>query len=123
MAHTDQAPREKNATVSLGGSIPAMTNPKILLVKLSSWGDVLHTLPIGWDMRKRLPNAQIDWVVEEAYVPLLSPLQTTDEFSGIDRIIPIALRRWRRSLFSHQTWHAFFAMRQFLQATTYDVIL
>ncbi len=123
MAHTDQAPMEKNAKVSLGGSSPAMTNPKILLVKLSSLGDVLHTLPIVWDMRKRLPNAQIDWVVEEAYVPLLSPLQTTDEFSGIDRIIPIALRRWRRSLFSRQTWHEFFAMRQLLQATTYDVIL
>ena len=42
--------------------------PKILLVKLSSLGDVLHNLPIVWDLRKRLPNAQIDWIVEEAYV-------------------------------------------------------
>lgn len=123
MAHTDQAPVEKNAKVSLGGSSPAMTTPKILVVKLSSLGDVLHTLPIVWDMRRRLPNAQIDWVVEEAYVPLLSPLQTTDELSGIDRIIPIALRRWRRSLFSRHTWHEFFAMRQLLQATSYDMIL
>ena len=45
--------------------------PKILIVKLSSLGDVLHTLPIVWDLRKRLPQAQIDWIVEEAYVPLL----------------------------------------------------
>lgn len=123
MAHTDQAPMEKNAKVSLARANLATATPKILVVKLSSLGDVLHTLPIVWDMRKRLPNAQIDWVVEEAYVPLLSPLQTTDEFSGIDRIIPIALRRWRRSLFSRQTWREFFTMRQCLQATSYDMIL
>jgi heptosyltransferase-1 len=97
--------------------------PKILLVKLSSLGDVLHNLPIVWDLRKRLPNAQIDWIVEEAYVPLLAPLQTTENFRGIDRIIPIALRRWRKNLWSLRTWQEFFAMRQQLQATSYDVIL
>lgn len=123
MAHTDQPPVEKNAKVSPGGANLALATPKILVVKLSSLGDVLHTLPIVWDIRRRLPNAQIDWIVEEAYVPLLSPLQTTGNFSGIDHIIPIALRRWRRGLFSRQTWQEFFAMRQVLQATTYDVIL
>jgi len=97
--------------------------PKILLVKLSSLGDVLHNLPIVWDLRQRLPNAQIDWIVEEAYVPLLAPLQTTENFRGIDRIIPIALRRWRKNLWSLRTWQEFFAMRQQLQATSYDVIL
>ena len=97
--------------------------PKILLVKLSSLGDVLHNLPIVWDLRKRLPNAQIDWIVEEAYVPLLAPLQTTENFRGIDRIIPIALRRWRKSLLRLSTWREFFAMRQLLQATTYDVVI
>ena len=97
--------------------------PKILIVKLSSLGDVLHTLPIVWDLRKRLPNAQIDWIVEEAYVPLLKPLETTNTFRGIDRIIPLAFRRWCKSLWSQSTWHEFWAMRQMLQATTYDVIL
>ncbi len=123
MAHTNLALAEKNTKVSQDGANPATATPKILVVKLSSLGDVLHTLPIVWDIRKRLTNAQIDWIVEEAYLPLLRPLQTTDEFSGIDRIIPIALRRWRRSLFSRQTWQEFFAMRQVLQAITYDVIL
>jgi heptosyltransferase-1 len=97
--------------------------PKILLVKLSSLGDVLHNLPIIWDLRKRLPNAQIDWIVEEAYVPLLAPLQTTEKFRGIDRIIPVAFRRWRKSLLSLSTWREFFAMRKLLQATTYDVVI
>jgi heptosyltransferase I len=101
----------------------AMSTPKILIVKLSSLGDVLHTLPIVWDLRKRLPHAQIDWIVEEAYVPLLKPFQTTKTFRGIDRIIPLAFRRWRKSLWSRRAWCEFFVMRQMLQATTYDVIL
>jgi heptosyltransferase-1 len=97
--------------------------PKILLVKLSSLGDVLHNLPIVWDLRKRLPNAQIDWIMEEAYAPLLAPLKTTEKFRGIDRIIPVAFRRWRKSLLSPSTWHEFFAMHQLLQATSYDVVI
>jgi heptosyltransferase-1 len=96
---------------------------KILLVKLSSLGDVLHNLPIVWDLRQRLPNAQIDWIVEEAYVPLLAPLQTTENFRGIDLIIPVAFRRWSKNLFSIRAWHEFFAMRKQLQVTTYDIVL
>jgi heptosyltransferase-1 len=96
---------------------------KILLVKLSSLGDVLHNLPILWDLRKRLPDAQIDWIVEEAYVHLLEPLRTTNVFKGIDHIIPVAFRRWRKSLFSIRAWCEFFAMRKQLQSTTYDVVL
>ena len=98
-------------------------SPKILLVKLSSLGDVLHNLPIVWDLRKRLPDAQIDWIVEEAYVHLLEPLRTTPAFRGIDRIIPVAFRRWRKNLFSLRTWREFLAMRKSLQATSYDVLL
>ncbi len=97
--------------------------PKVLLAKLSSLGDVLHNLPIVWDLRKRLPDAQIDWIVEEGYVHLLEPLKTTETFKGIDRIIPVAFRRWRKHLLSIKTWHEFFAMRKLLQATTYDVVL
>ena len=98
-------------------------NPAILLVKLSSLGDVLHNLPIVWDLRKRLPNAQIDWIVEEGYVHLLEPLKTTESFRGIDRIIPVAFRRWRKNLFSIKTWREFFGMRKSLQSVSYDIVI
>jgi len=98
-------------------------SPKILLVKLSSLGDVLHNLPLVWDLRLRLPNAQIDWVVEEGYVHLLTPLLTRDGFRGIDRIIPFGLRRWRKNLFSLAVWKEFFIFRQMLQSTAYDVVI
>ena len=69
----------------------------ILLLKLSSLGDVLHNLPIVWDIRAQYPDAQIDWVVEEGYVSLLEPLRSGTGFKGIDRIIPFALRRWKKT--------------------------
>lgn len=96
---------------------------KILIVKLSSLGDVLHNLPIVWDLRVRLPDAQIDWVVEEGYVHLLEPLLSHDGFKGIDRIIPFGLRRWKKNLFKLATWKEFFAFRKTLQSTTYDVVI
>jgi heptosyltransferase-1 len=99
------------------------TSPKILLVKLSSLGDVLHNLPIVWDLRARLPDAQIDWVVEEAYVHLLTPLLSQNSFRGIDHIIPFGLRRWKKSLFKMSTWKEFFAFRKTLQLTAYDVLI
>jgi heptosyltransferase-1 len=99
------------------------TSPKILLVKLSSLGDVLHNLPIVWDLRARLPDAQIDWVVEEGYVHLLEPLLSRDGFRGIDHIIPFGLRRWKKKLFCLATWKEFFAFRKVLQSTTYDVLI
>jgi heptosyltransferase-1 len=76
---------------------------KILIVKLSSLGDVLHNLPIVWDLRAKYPAAQIDWVVEEGYVGLLEPLKniTTssgDSITGINNIIPLAFRRWKKAL-------------------------
>ncbi len=98
-------------------------SPKILLVKLSSLGDVLHNLPLVWDLRARLPNAQIDWVVEEAYVHLLEPLRTREGFKGIDRIIPFGLRRWKKHLFKLSTWQQFFAFKRQLQAVTYDTVI
>ena len=98
-------------------------SPKILLVKLSSLGDVLHNLAIVWDLRTRLPDAQIDWVVEEGYVDLLEPLLSKGEFRGIDRIIPFGLRRWKKNLLSLQVWKEFFAFKKELQAVSYDVLI
>ncbi len=101
----------------------ASPNSKILLVKLSSLGDVLHNLPLVWDLRARLPDAQIDWVVEEAYVHLLEPLLSKNGFKGIDRIIPFGLRRWKKNLFKLSTWKEFFAFRVQLCEVRYNVLI
>ncbi|KQV45661.1 lipopolysaccharide heptosyltransferase I [Massilia sp. Root335] len=64
----------------------------ILLVRVSSLGDVLHNLPIVADIHRHYPDARVDWVVEESYVSLvkLNP--------HVRKVIPFALRRWRKGL-------------------------
>jgi heptosyltransferase-1 len=69
---------------------------KILIIRLSSLGDVLHNLPVLWDIREHYQDAQVDWVIDEAFADLLKPLVTTSSFKGIDRVIPLALRRWKK---------------------------
>lgn len=62
----------------------------ILLIKTTSLGDVLHNLPVVTDLRQYMPEAHIDWIVEESFadLPALHP--------GVRQIIPVAMRRWRR---------------------------
>lgn len=90
---------------------------QILLVKTSSLGDVVHNLPVVSDLRARLPQAKIDWVVEEGFadLPRLHP--------GIRNVIPVAWRRWRRHLLSPATWGEMAACRRQLRQCAYDAVL
>jgi heptosyltransferase-1 len=98
----------------------------ILIVKLSSLGDVLHNLPIVWDIRKQYPDARVDWVIEEAYVELITPLLTAENFKGIDHIIPLSLRRLRKELKS-RGWNSILqdiqAQKKQLQTIQYDIVI
>ena len=89
----------------------------ILLVKLSSLGDVVHTLPVVQDLHAALPGAQLDWVVERPFAPLLGACP------GVRRVIPCELRRWRRSPWSAATRAAWRAFRADLQAQAYDAVI
>jgi heptosyltransferase-1 len=98
----------------------------ILIVKLSSLGDVLHNLPVVWGIRKQYPNAHIAWAVEEGYVHLLEPLKSTLQFRGIDQIIPVCLRRAKKELFKGRFKSAiqdFIQMKQLLKSHHWDVIV
>lgn len=90
---------------------------RILLVKTSSLGDVIHNLPVVTDVRLAFPAAAIDWVVEESFaeIPALHP--------GVQRVIPMALRRWRKALSKADTWQAMRAFYAALRSTPYDAII
>ena len=62
---------------------------KVLIVKLSSLGDVVHAMPAVMDIQAAIPNAQIDWVVERGFAPLDA------RCAPVHRVIPCDLRRWR----------------------------
>jgi heptosyltransferase-1 len=89
---------------------------KILLVRVSSLGDVLHNMPIVADIARHYPDAQIDWVVEEGYVSLV-------RLNGrVRNIIPFALRRWRKSLGNPATRAEIKAFFRTLRAEQYDYV-
>jgi len=89
----------------------------ILIVKLSSLGDVVQTMPVVADILAVHPDAHIDWVVEEAFAPLVARLV------GVHRVIPIALRRWKKTWFFRVTRAERKAFRTILRQSTYDVVI
>lgn len=90
---------------------------RVLIVKTSSMGDVIHTLPALTDAGKVFPEIKFDWLVEEnfAEIPTWHPL--------VEKIIPVALRRWRKNLFSFKTIAEITACRKELKKTRYDLII
>ena len=68
---------------------------RVLIVKMSSLGDVIHTLPALSDAARAIPGIQFDWVVEEAFaeIPAWHP--------AVDRVLPVAIRRWRKRPLQH----------------------
>lgn len=90
---------------------------RILLIKTSSLGDVIHNLPVVNDLLTHYPKASIDWVVEESFadVPSLHP--------NVHQVIRLAIRRWRKQLFKRSTWHEIRLFIQQLRSQHYDVII
>ncbi|HIQ40096.1 MAG TPA: lipopolysaccharide heptosyltransferase I [Sulfurivirga caldicuralii] len=91
---------------------------RVLLIKMSSMGDILHTLPALTDARAEHPDIRFDWIVEAGFaeIPTWHP--------AVERVFPIRLRQWRRQLWSPAVWRQ---MRQFFAqvaaAGPYDLIL
>jgi heptosyltransferase-1 len=98
------------------GVIPLLPM-RILLIKTSSLGDVIHNLPVATDLRVRFPDAAIDWVVEEAFAEVVR------QHPGVRRVLPIAIRRWRGSFLAPATWMEMRAFRSTLQQESYDLVL
>ncbi|GAA0282537.1 MULTISPECIES: lipopolysaccharide heptosyltransferase I [Pseudomonas] len=90
---------------------------RVLVVKTSSLGDVIHALPALTDAARAIPGIQFDWVVEEGFaeIPTWHP--------AVDKVIPVAIRRWRKNLwqtFKSGEWRRF---KQRIQATKYDLVI
>ena len=98
--------------------VESVTAPlRVLVVKLSSLGDVVHTLPAAMDIQAHFPSAQIDWVVEPSFAPIVKAS------SAVHRVIACDLRYWRKDIWSQETrvaWRAFLAE---LHQERYDAII
>lgn len=100
----------------MAGHAGAQAPLKILLVRVSSLGDVLHNLPMVADIARHYPDATIDWVVEEGYVSLVRMN------ARVGAILPFALRRWRKSLGKKETRAEIAAFFRQLRQTRYDYV-
>ena len=89
----------------------------VLVVRPSSLGDIVYALAVVADIRRHHPHLAIDWVAERGFVPLI------EMCPEIRRVVPFALRRWRRSPLSRETWRNVGAFRRDLRVERYQAIL
>lgn len=89
----------------------------LLIIKMTSLGDVVHMLPALTEAASRVPGLRADWVVEEGFaaIPGWHP--------AVGRVIPSALRRWRRGLGTGATWTEMAAFRRAIRVEQYDLVL
>lgn len=90
---------------------------RILLVKTSSLGDVIHCLPVINDIRSHYPDIQIDWVVEDSFadIPRMHP--------HVNQVVTVAMRRWKKSLLSLKTWSEISAFKNNIKQHKYDAVI
>lgn len=88
---------------------------KVLVVKTSSLGDVIHTLPALSDAAKAIPSISFDWIVEDSFqdIPHLHP--------NVERVIPVAIRHWRKNLWGHRA--AIRSSIQTIRDESYDLVI
>ena len=91
--------------------------PSILFVKTSSLGDVVHNCPAVSDVARRLPGAEIDWIVEEDFAGLVAM------HASVRRVIPVAIRRWRAAPWRPAVWSEIGQFRRRLAAERYDAVI
>jgi len=90
---------------------------RVLIVKTSSMGDVLHTLPALTDAMRAIPGIRFDWAVEEGFA------QIPSWHEAVDRVLPVAIRRWRKAWFSAPIKAERRAFKEAVQAVAYDAVI
>jgi len=90
---------------------------KVLIVKTSSMGDVIHTFPALEDAVRNRPDIDFDWCVEEPFAGIVAL------HPAIGVIHKVAVRRWRKTLFDGGTWREMAGLRKALRATRYDLVI
>lgn len=90
---------------------------RILIVKTSSLGDVVHMFPAVNDIHALYPSATIDWVVEEAFAEL------PGWHPAVNDVIPVAVRRWKRSFTRRKTWSEISNSIADLKNRKYDLVI
>jgi heptosyltransferase-1 len=90
---------------------------RVLIIKTSSLGDIVHTLPAINDASLAIPDIKFDWIIEENF----SEIPTLND--QIDQIIPVSIRKWRKNLLKFRTSKDFSELKRKLSLHHYDAII
>lgn len=90
---------------------------RVLIVKTSSMGDVIHTFPAVEDALRNRPDISFDWCVEEAFAAVVAL------HPAIGTIHKVAIRRWRKKPFDGGTWREMAGLRRALRSRRYDLVI
>jgi len=102
---------------------------RLLIVRLSAMGDIIHALPAVTALRHAFPHAMIGWAVEERWMELLGTLRTprsgptSPQRPLADRIHVVRTGAWRKSPLSHMTWHDILVAVSDLRGMHYDIAI
>jgi heptosyltransferase-1 len=90
---------------------------KVLIVKTSSLGDLIHTLPALSDAAAAIPGIRFDWLVEESFAEL------PKWHPAVERVIPVAIRKWRNGWINSWLSGEIRQVRRNLRRQEYDLII
>lgn len=90
---------------------------RLILVRLSALGDIVHTWPLADALREKDPNLHLSWIVEKSFRTLV------EDHPAIDSVFETSTRRWRRSPFSQETRHEIGALKTNLRELNPDIAL
>ncbi len=100
---------------------------RILIVRLSAMGDVIHAMPAVAGLRRAFPDVELDWAIEERWASLVSAGETAAALSPEQPLANVVhrvhMRRWRKSPFSNSTMTELRALKQRLRAVQYDHVI
>jgi heptosyltransferase I len=102
---------------------------RLLIVRLSAMGDIIHTLPAAAVLRQAFPHATLGWLVEERWAELLCTLRyprsgpRSPQRPLVDRVHSVNLAEWRRAFFSFNTWQQMAAGFSELRGIHYDAVV
>lgn len=89
----------------------------VLIIKISSMGDILHTLPAVTDASYAIPNISFDWVIENAF------MEIPGWHPAVDRVISIKLRFWKKNWYKYSSWKEYYQYIELLKIKNYDLVI
>jgi heptosyltransferase-1 len=99
---------------------------RLLIVRFSAMGDVLHALPAAAALRLVMPATRFGWVVEERWADLIRCANVRTPGASrplVDDVHPVNLKQWRHSLRSPGTWKQIRTTIMQLRAARYDAAI